>query len=277
MDFRYGTDQVDFRQSVRDFLRDAAPLPRVRQIATPPVMTNGCGSGYAVNSNSGLHVPVEYGGAGATLVESSIAFEGTRAPLTPPLATHMFAVNAILLAGNEGSDTACCPDYSAGRGLRLSPTPRRCTASTPRTVWCSVACAVRCCTGTWPMCSWFGRPRRLSVVLAAVAADSTGVSAEELPRSTSPVRWPARDVAGRRGQASSGRRTPRIGPRMPPGAARRRNAQRRRSLPRALGRLCPQQNTIRSRDRIVSGGQAHVRRHADRDRRDPGGGHVPRR
>ncbi|TXI39432.1 MAG: hypothetical protein E6Q57_21215, partial [Mycobacterium sp.] len=45
-------------------------------------------------------------------------------------------------------------------------------------------------------------------------------------------------------------------------------------MPRSLGRLCLPQNAIRSRNRIVSGGQAHVRRHADRDRRDPGGGHV---
>ena len=116
MDFRYDTDQVDFRQSVRDFLGDAAPLARVRQIAGTTGHDERLWQRVCRELElPGLHVPVEYGGVGATLVESSIAFEELGRALTPtPLATHMFAVNAILVAGDEEQRHRLLPGLLGG-------------------------------------------------------------------------------------------------------------------------------------------------------------------
>ena len=50
----------------------------------------------------GLHVPAEYGGAGATLVETAIAFSELGRDLTPvPFAANIFALEAVLRMGDE--------------------------------------------------------------------------------------------------------------------------------------------------------------------------------
>ena len=100
MDFRYSTEQDDLRASLSGFLRDAAPLAMVRQAAghDPQLWQRLCTELDA----PGLHVPLEYGGAGGTLVESAIVFSELGRLLTPvPLAANTFAVEAVYRIGDD--------------------------------------------------------------------------------------------------------------------------------------------------------------------------------
>jgi alkylation response protein AidB-like acyl-CoA dehydrogenase len=100
MDFRYSTEQDDLRASLSGFLREAAPLPRVREAAghDEPLWQRLCSE----LELPGLHVPLEYGGAGGTLVETAIVFAELGRALTPvPLAATTFAIEAVLRAGDD--------------------------------------------------------------------------------------------------------------------------------------------------------------------------------
>jgi alkylation response protein AidB-like acyl-CoA dehydrogenase len=100
MDFRYSTEQDDFRASLSGFLRDAAPLAMVREAAghDPQLWQRLC----TELELPGLHVPLEYGGAGGTLVESAIVFVELGRSLTPvPLAATAFAVEAVYRTGDD--------------------------------------------------------------------------------------------------------------------------------------------------------------------------------
>ncbi len=101
MDFRYSTEQDDFRASLRGFLRDAAPLAAVREAAghdRQRLWQRLCSE----LELPGLHVPPEYGGAGATLVETAIVFAELGRALTPvPLAATIFAIEAVLRDGRR--------------------------------------------------------------------------------------------------------------------------------------------------------------------------------
>jgi alkylation response protein AidB-like acyl-CoA dehydrogenase len=100
MEFRYNTEQDDFRASLSGFLRDAAPLAGVRQAAghDAALWQRLCGE----LELPGMHIPLEYGGTGATLVESAIVFSELGRALTPvPLAATTFAIEAVFRAGNE--------------------------------------------------------------------------------------------------------------------------------------------------------------------------------
>src|SRR5690242_12228355 len=103
MDFRYTIEQDDFRASLHGFLADQAPPARVREAAAGDghdrrLWQRLCGE----LELPALHVPSEYGGAGATLVETAIAFEELGRALTPvPFAATTFAIEAILRTGDE--------------------------------------------------------------------------------------------------------------------------------------------------------------------------------
>ena len=72
MDFRYSTEQDAFRASLHGFLCDAAPLATVREADghDEQLWKRLCSE----LELPGLHVPLEYGGAGATLLETAIVF-----------------------------------------------------------------------------------------------------------------------------------------------------------------------------------------------------------
>lgn len=116
MDFRYSTEQVDFRTSLRGFLHDAAPLARVREVAA----TDGCDAALwrrlcGELELPALHVPSRYGGAGGTFEEAAIAFEELGRALTPvPLAANAFTVEAVLRMGDEDQRRRLLPGLLSG-------------------------------------------------------------------------------------------------------------------------------------------------------------------
>lgn len=101
MDFRYSTEQDDFRASLRGMLRDRAP--HLRDVAAAGghdamLWRRLCGE----MELPALHTPPEYGGLGATLVETAIAFGELGRTLAPvPFAATTFAIDAILTLGDE--------------------------------------------------------------------------------------------------------------------------------------------------------------------------------
>lgn len=103
MDFRYSTEQDDFRASLRRFLRRHAPPARMREVAAADgfdrqLWRRLCGE----LELPALHTPSQYGGLGATMVEMTIAFGELGRALTPvPFAANIFAIEAVLRMGDE--------------------------------------------------------------------------------------------------------------------------------------------------------------------------------
>ncbi|GAY19465.1 acyl-CoA dehydrogenase family protein [Mycobacterium sp. shizuoka-1] len=116
MDFRYNTEQLDFRDSVRAFLQETAPLSRVRDIAGANGHDDELWQRVCRDMElPGLPVPTEYGGVGGTLVESAIVFEEFGRALTPvPLASHGFAVAAVLSMGTKEQRRRLLPSLLNG-------------------------------------------------------------------------------------------------------------------------------------------------------------------
>jgi alkylation response protein AidB-like acyl-CoA dehydrogenase len=130
MDFRYSTEQDAFRASLRGFLSDAAPLAQVRKAAgyDSALWQRLCNELEV----PGLHVPPEYGGAGASLVETAIAFSELGRALTPvPLAATVFAIEAVLRAGDHEQRTRLLKGLLSGDqiGAFAVAGPRDCDPS----------------------------------------------------------------------------------------------------------------------------------------------------
>jgi alkylation response protein AidB-like acyl-CoA dehydrogenase len=106
MDFQYSTELLDFRDSVRSFLHAHGGDEQLWQRL--------CGE----LELPGLSVPSRYGGVGATLVESAIVFEEFGRALTPvPLASHIFAVHAVLTMGSEEQRHRLLPGLLSGERI----------------------------------------------------------------------------------------------------------------------------------------------------------------
>ncbi|AKK25706.1 acyl-CoA dehydrogenase family protein [Mycobacterium sp. EPa45] len=103
MDFQYSDEHLALRDSTRDFLskhgRDERVWPRLcRELELP-----------------GLTVPPEYGGTGASLVESAVVFEEFGRALAPlPVASHVFALHAVLHLGGEEQRRRLLPGLLGG-------------------------------------------------------------------------------------------------------------------------------------------------------------------
>ncbi|WP_006241228.1 acyl-CoA dehydrogenase family protein [Mycolicibacterium tusciae] len=130
MEFCYSTEQDAFRASLRGFLSDAAPLAQVRSAAghDPALWQRLCNE----LELPGLHVPPEYGGAGATMVETAIVFSELGRALTPvPLAATTFAIEAVLRSGDQEQRTRLLKGLLNGEqiGVFAVAGPRDCDPS----------------------------------------------------------------------------------------------------------------------------------------------------
>ncbi|BBX10461.1 acyl-CoA dehydrogenase family protein [Mycolicibacterium aichiense] len=103
MDFQYSSEHTALRDSTRDFLDVHGSDERGwNRLCTELELP-------------GLAVPVEYGGVGATLVESAIVFEEFGRALSPlPLASHVFAVHAVLCLGDDEQRHRLLPGLLGG-------------------------------------------------------------------------------------------------------------------------------------------------------------------
>jgi len=111
MDFQYSTEHDDFRASLRGFLRDHVPDLRAADGHDSRLWRRLCGE----LELPGLHIPAEYGGAGATLVETAIACTELGRSLAPvPFVANAFAMEAILRMGDEEQRKSLLPGLLSG-------------------------------------------------------------------------------------------------------------------------------------------------------------------
>ncbi len=286
MDFRYSTEQDAFRASLSGFLRDAAPLAAVREAAghDPRLWQRLCSE----LELPGLHIPLEYGGAGGTLVETAIAFSELGRALTPvPLATTIFAIEAVLRAGDEEQRMRLLKGLLCGEqiGAFAVAGPGDCDPS-------AASVRAHCHDGGTVLtgaCSpvLHGHVADLFIVPAAadgavalhvVAADAPGVTVVSLPSFdiTRPVarlelaQAPAETLA-----ASSADEIDRVLDVARVLLAAEMLGGAEACLTMAVEYACTRRQFGRA-DRLVSGGETRLRRDDDRDRCHPRGGDVRR-
>jgi alkylation response protein AidB-like acyl-CoA dehydrogenase len=114
-------EQDELRDSVRRFLADRAPLPRVREL-----METEDGIDRAVWEQAGaqlgllgLAIPEEYGGGGFTFAEQAVVLEELGAALYggPYLASAVLAATALLASPDEGARHDLLPAIASGETI----------------------------------------------------------------------------------------------------------------------------------------------------------------
>jgi alkylation response protein AidB-like acyl-CoA dehydrogenase len=121
MMFGISAEQDELRASVRRFLADRAPLPRVREL-----MGTGTGLDTAVWEQAGtqlglqgIAIPEEYGGSGFSFAEQAIVLEELGAALYtgPYLSSAVLAATALLASPDEGAREGLLPGIAAGQTI----------------------------------------------------------------------------------------------------------------------------------------------------------------
>jgi alkylation response protein AidB-like acyl-CoA dehydrogenase len=118
MKLAYSTEQRELRESVRRFLSDRIPLPRVREL-----MDSADGSDEKVWTYAGsqlglqgIAIPEQYGGGGFTFVEQAIVLEELGAALYPGpyLASAVLAATALLASTDDDAKRDLLPGIASG-------------------------------------------------------------------------------------------------------------------------------------------------------------------
>jgi alkylation response protein AidB-like acyl-CoA dehydrogenase len=118
MKLAYSAEQQELKESVRRFLADRVPLPRVRELMDSPDGTDEKTWRY-VGSQLGLQaiaIPEEYAGAGFTFAEQAIVLEELGAALYPGpyLASAVLAATALLASTDEAAKHGLLPGIASG-------------------------------------------------------------------------------------------------------------------------------------------------------------------
>jgi alkylation response protein AidB-like acyl-CoA dehydrogenase len=121
MKFAVSAEQQELRESVRRFLADRAPLPRVREL-----METADGLDEQVWRQAGAQLGLpgiaigeEYGGSGFSFAEQAIVLEELGAALYggPYLASAVLAATALLASPDEGARRGLLPDIASGETI----------------------------------------------------------------------------------------------------------------------------------------------------------------
>jgi alkylation response protein AidB-like acyl-CoA dehydrogenase len=121
MNLGVSTEQRELRESVRRFLAERAPLPRVRELmetadGTDPDVWRQASAQLGL---PGIAVPEEYGGAGFSFAEQAIVLEELGAALFtgPYLASAVLAATALLASDDEEAKKDLLPGIAAGETI----------------------------------------------------------------------------------------------------------------------------------------------------------------
>jgi alkylation response protein AidB-like acyl-CoA dehydrogenase len=113
------TEQQELHATVRRFLRDRAPLPRVRELMEADDGTDAevWRQAAAQLGLPGIAVPEEYGGSGFSFAEQAIVLEELGAALYtgPYLASAVLAATALLASPDEGARREFLPGIASGQ------------------------------------------------------------------------------------------------------------------------------------------------------------------
>jgi alkylation response protein AidB-like acyl-CoA dehydrogenase len=121
MNLGVSEEQRDLRESVRRFLAERAPLPRVRELmettdGTDPDVWRQASAQLGL---PGIAVPEEYGGTGFSFAEQAIVLEELGAALFtgPYLASAVLAATALLASDDEEAKKDLLPGIAAGETI----------------------------------------------------------------------------------------------------------------------------------------------------------------
>lgn len=118
MQFELSEEQVEFQKSLRRMVSDRSPIKKVREVVeTEAGWDSDLWQQFSEQAGlPALLVPEEYDGAGATLVEATLAAEELGRGLVPSpyFATTAFGVVPILTFGTEEQKRELLPDIAAG-------------------------------------------------------------------------------------------------------------------------------------------------------------------
>ncbi len=119
MNLGVSAEQRELRESVRRFLAERAPLPRVRELMdAPDAMDAGVWRQAADQLGlQGIAIAEEYGGAGFSFAEQAIVLEELGGALYtgPYLASAVLAANALLASEDEGARRDLLPGIASGQ------------------------------------------------------------------------------------------------------------------------------------------------------------------
>jgi alkylation response protein AidB-like acyl-CoA dehydrogenase len=121
MNLEESAEQRQLRESVRRFLADLAPLPRVRELmeaadATDVDVWRQAGRQLGLQ---GIAIPEGYGGAGFSFAEQAIVLEEFGGALYsgPYLASAVLAATALLSGEDEGARRELLPGIASGKTI----------------------------------------------------------------------------------------------------------------------------------------------------------------
>jgi len=126
MKLAYSAEQTELRESVRRFLADRMPLPRVRELMDSQDDPGEDGSAEKVWTYAGsqlglqgIAIAEQYGGAGFTFVEQAIVLEELGAALYPGpyLASAVLAATALLASSDEQAKQDLLPGIASGETI----------------------------------------------------------------------------------------------------------------------------------------------------------------
>jgi alkylation response protein AidB-like acyl-CoA dehydrogenase len=106
MTFGTSEEQEELRDSVRRFVADRAPLPRVRELMDAGQIDLEVWSQAGAQLGlQGIAIPEEYGGSGFSFAEQAIVLEELGAGLYggPYLASAVLAATALLASPDEAA------------------------------------------------------------------------------------------------------------------------------------------------------------------------------
>ncbi len=118
MQFELSEEQVEFQKSLRRMISDRSPIKKVREVVeTEAGWDSSLWQQFSEQAGlPALLVPEEYDGAGATLVEATLAMEELGRGLVPSpyFATTAFGVVPILTFGTEEQKSELLPAIASG-------------------------------------------------------------------------------------------------------------------------------------------------------------------
>lgn len=119
MDFGLTEEQELLQETVRGFVTNECPAPKLREIFDAGVGTNAeLWSGIAEMGLAGLIVPEAYGGAEMEMLELALVAETFGAGAVPsPLLGHSLASLALVLGGSETQKRKWLPKMAAGESV----------------------------------------------------------------------------------------------------------------------------------------------------------------
>jgi alkylation response protein AidB-like acyl-CoA dehydrogenase len=121
MNLGVSPEQQQLRESVRRFLAERAPLPRVRELmeTTDAMDADVWRQAGAQLGLQAIAIPEEYGGAGFSFAEQAIVLEELGGALYggPYLASAVLAATALLTSEDEGARRDLLPGIASGETI----------------------------------------------------------------------------------------------------------------------------------------------------------------